>query len=398
MLGDVLCGMQRDGVGTLFGRVLDADSDTPVVAGTVLIRWGDIQVDSTGVQRVLRGVRARVGTGGRYAACGVPTGVAVLVQARALATVPTGEIVAASGADSIGPASIVESATDGIEVTLDPSVPVRFRDLFVPSSSLRRDAARDSVASSGGVGGRAIASRLSGRVFRPDGRPLEGARVRVRSSQQREAVSDASGFYLLDAVASGTQTVEVIAIGYTPMRGDVDLRPSAPVTYDARFAHSIPTLDAVSVYSAPARANSEFAQRRRQGFGAFLTGDEIMRRTSTFLANALFGIGGLRIIGTNQIGQPLIGGRSNCLPAVWLDGFQLPEGINGLDRWVRPAEVGGIEVYADGVNAPPQYTSPPAQNAPWFSEVGGVSLVRPAGAVASGSCGVVLVWTKLAIW
>jgi len=400
VLGDVLCGMQRDGVGTLFGRVLDADSDTPVVAGTVLIRWGDIQVDSSGVQRVLRGVRARVGAGGRYAACGVPTGVAVLVQARALASVPTGEIVAASGADSIGPASIVESATDGIEVTLDPSDPVLFRDLFVPSSSLLRDGARDSVASSGGVGGRAIASRLSGRVFRPDGSPLEGARIRVRSSQRREAVSDASGFYLLDAVASGTQTVEVIAIGYTPLRGDIDLRPSAPATYDARFAKSVPTLDAVSVsvYSAPARANSEFAQRRRQGFGAFLTGDEIMRRTSTYLANALFGIGGLRIIGTNQIGQPLIGGRSNCLPAVFLDGFQLPEGINGLDRWVRPSEVGGIEVYADGVNAPPQYSTVPALSEPWFSDVGGVSLARPAGAVGAGSCGVVLVWTKLAIW
>ena len=84
VLGDVLCGIQRDGTGTLFGRVLDADAGAPVAAGTVLIRWGEIQVDSAGVQRVLRGVRARVGAGGRFAACGVPTGVAVLVQAREL--------------------------------------------------------------------------------------------------------------------------------------------------------------------------------------------------------------------------------------------------------------------------------------------------------------------------
>jgi len=398
VLGDVLCGIQRDATGALFGRVLDADAGAPVSEGTVLIRWGDIHVDSAGVQRILRGVRARVGTGGRYAACGIPTGVAVLVQARALASLPSGVIVAASGADSIGRASIVESASDGIEITLDPLDPVRFRDLFVPSSSLLRDAARDSVASSGDAAARAIASRLVGRVFRPDGRPLEGARIRVGSSRQQEAVSDAAGFYLLDAVASGTQTVEVIAIGYTPIRSDVDLRPSAPVTYDARFEKAVPTLDAVSVYSAPARANSEFARRRGQGFGEFLTGDEIMRRTSTYLANALAGTGGLRIIGTNQIGQPLIGGRSNCVPGVFLDGFRLPEGVNGLDRWVRPAEIGGIEVYADGVNSPPQYSSLATLNESWFSDTGAVNLVPRAGAFGAAGCGVILVWTKQAIW
>jgi len=153
-----------------------------------------------------------------------------------------------------------------------------------------------------------------------------------------------------------------------------------------------------SARSAPARANSEFARRRRRGFGEFLTGDEIMRRTSTYLANALFGIGGLRIIGTNQIGQPLIAGRSNCTPAVFLDRFRLPEGINGLDRWVRSAEIGGIEVYADGVKAPPRYGSVPALNEAFFSETGAVILVPRAGAAGAGGCGVILVWTRQAIW
>jgi hypothetical protein len=89
VLGDVLCGIRRDGTGTLFGRVLDADAWAPVAEGTVLIRWGEIQVDSSGVQR---GVRARVGAGGRVTACGVPTGAAVLVQARALLSLPSGVV------------------------------------------------------------------------------------------------------------------------------------------------------------------------------------------------------------------------------------------------------------------------------------------------------------------
>ena len=340
----MLCGIQRDGIGTLFGRVLDADAGAPV---------------------------------------------------------------AAAGADSAGRASIVESASDGIEITLDLANPVRFRDLYVASSSLRRDAARDSLASDGGAGARAVASRLSGRVYRPDGRPLEGARIRVRNGQPRssEAVSDAAGLYLLDGVASGTQTVEVIAIGYTPMRGDIDLRPTTPATFDVGFAKHIPVLDPVSVYRAPARANSEFARHRRQGLGVFLTRVEFARRTSTFFANALSGVGGLRIIGSSQDGTPVISGRFNCQAAVYLDGFLVEDGSRGLERWLRLSEVGGIEVYSDGFATPPPYRntglfgdpSPDASGAvnPFWRNARNVSA---SGSTISAGCGTIVVWSKEAIW
>ncbi len=399
-LGAVLCGVQNDGSGALLGRVLDADAGAPVASGTVLIRWGEIQVDSAGVQRVLRGVRARIGAGGRFAACGVPTGVAVLVQARALTTLASGVVQAVPDADSAGTASIAESASDGIEITLDPADPTRFRDIFVPSRSLHADAARDSLGRTGDAGVIAVTSRITGRIFRPDGTPLEGARVRVRAGQMngREIVTDATGFYLLDGVASGTQTIEVIALGYMPSRNAVDLRPSSPTTFDLRLQKTVDVLTPVSVYSAPARASSEFARRRRQGFGVFVTGDELLKRTSTYLANALAGTAGLRIIGSNNIGQPLLGGRSNCVPVTFLDGFRVPDGVSGVERWVRLAEIGAVEVYADGVNAPPQYLGVPAPPQPWFGSTGGVSLSRQAVGAGSGGCGVLLFWTRQAIW
>jgi Carboxypeptidase regulatory-like domain len=400
-LGQVLCGIQSAETGALVGRVMDADTGVPVETGTVLIRWGEIQADSTGVQRVLRGVRARVGSGGRFAACGVPAGVAVLVQARALTSQPGGVITAASDADSIGKASIAEVASDGIEITLDPADPVRFRDIFVPSTSLRPAAARDSLTRDGLAAERAVASRVTGRVLQPDGKPLVGARVRARSGQPnaRETVTNADGYFILDAVPSGTQTIEVIAIGYMPSRSAVDLRPTAATTFDIRLQRTVDVLTPVSVYSAPARASSEFAIRQRRGFGAFLTADDITRRTSTYLANALAGVGGLRIIGTNSIGAPVLGGRSNCVPAVVLDGFRVPEGIDGVERWIRPADIGGIEVYPDGINAPPQYSGQSAPDGRWFTDRGSVNLVRQAPTSAgASSCGLLLVWTKQALW
>ena len=61
-------------------------------------------------------------------------------------------------------------------------------------------------------------------------------------------------------------------------------------------------------------------------------------------------------------------GRDDCGPEVYLDGLLLPDGSTELDRWGRPSDVAGIEVYADPMRAPPQYSH--------------------------GQCATVLVWTK----
>jgi hypothetical protein len=162
-----------------------------------------------------------------------------------------------------------------------------------------------------------------------------------------------------------------------------------------RLERPVSVLSSVGVYSAPARAGSEFARRQRSGSGVFLTGQDIAQRTSTTLSDVLAGVAGLRVIGISPNGTPLIGGRSNCSPVVFLDGYRLADGIVDLERWVRPSEIGGLEVYADGVNAPPQYLGMGGESELQFSRGGGVSLVGNGG---SRSCGVLLAWTKLALW
>ena len=395
-LGDVLCGMPGDETGAIFGRVMDADDGVPVSSGTVLIRWGEIQVDSNGVQRVLRGVRAQIGVGGRFAACGIPTDAPVLIQARALTDLRDGSIAEAPADDSLGKASIIEVASDGIELTLDAREPVLYRDIFVPSTSLRPATVRDSLAATGGTAVRAVASRVTGRIVGVDGAPLAGARVIAHAGERerREAATNADGVYFLDGLVSGTQTLEVLALGYQPSRHAVDLRPTGPLTLDVRLARTVNVLSPVGVYDAPARAGSEFARRQRGGVGVFLTSGDIRSRTSTHLANALVGVAGLRVIGISPNGTPLIGGRSYCTPAVFLDGFFLQDGFVDLDRWVRPSEIGGIEVYADGVPAPPQFLGLTPFNPLPSTRGGGASLATTGG---PRTCGVLVAWTKLAL-
>ena len=57
---------------------------------------------------------------------------------------------------------------------------------------------------------------------------------------------------------------------------------------------------------------------------------------------------------------------------LYLNGFPIEGGMMEIDLWVRPSDVGGIEVYPDQMNVPAQYSR--------------------------GSCGAVLVWTKEALW
>ena len=58
----------------------------------------------------------------------------------------------------------------------------------------------------------------------------------------------------------------------------------------------------------------------------------------------------------------------NCSPAVYVDGMVVADGAADINALVASSEVGAMEVYASGRDAPPEYQR--------------------------GACGVVLIWTK----
>ncbi len=361
-----LCGELFENAGLLLGRLLAADDASPVRQATVHARWVELVVDSGRLKRETHEARSGVGETGRYVLCGLPTNVTVLVSVGDDAE-SDGE---PSGRDDGARASVPSAWSGTLELSVDGATRASYRDIVVTTEARFPDAraggAIDSLAGAPNPAKRTTrTAMLIGRIGRPDGSPVRGARVRIRSSQDtaatstvREAITGDDGRYLLEGLPSGTQPVEVIALGYSPIRGIVDLRPRRAATFDAIVATLATVLDAVTVSATPPiRAGHEFAIRRATDRRAtFLTASDIARRSPMSTSFALSAVNGLRLV--SERGRLQLGGRGNCSPKVFLDGFQL-SGVDEIDTAIRPTELGGVEVHDDSYSAPPRYGMAP---------------------------------------
>jgi len=359
-----LCGVRRDTTGVVLGRVLDADTELPRGAGQVIVDWGEMVLDSLGLHSARASIRTAVGVDGRFVACGVPTNVPILL--RAVVT------------DSIGRAS---SGT--IEITFADSIPLRHRDLLLAPEAGDADAPASrtvAIDSSARAASSAAAvqrgtSSVAGRVLAPGGQPLAGARVRLRDARVTDAfvTTDSGGFFRMDGLPAGTYPIEVIAIGFTPTRVSVDLRPGRTAQTNITIGAQVATLEAVTVYSPRSREAIGFDKRRLQQRGYFLTGEQIRAR-NVLLGFQLASAPSIRVINTVN-GRPVLRGRLNCRPAVYLDGFPVPSdpmnsATDDLDLLISVREIGGAEVYPDFLDAPAQFSR-------------------------GGFCAVILLWSRM---
>lgn len=344
-----LCGARPDSSGVIIGRVFSADDDTPIAAGSVVVRFAQMRVDGGGVRRVQNQVVAPFSGDGRYVACGVPTDAPVLVQARA----GTGEAVGAVG------------MSGAIEIVFAPTVPLVHRDLLIATRGT--ESTVGAVAAPRGTLARTGTARLTGRVIGGDGKPVSGARVSVQDTDV-SATSDTTGAFRVAGLPNGTRTVEVIAIGYAPVRSSADLRANRETPLLVNIGAKITTLTGVQVTAKPDR--SGFGQRRAAGNGYYLDANQIEARGSTSVAAALATAPSLRGNGfdTANPTRPRISGRNNCVPTAYLDGMQMRDGLGGIDDVLTIRRVGGIEVYSSAAEAPGQFRG-------------------------AGNCAVVLVWT-----
>lgn len=235
------------------------------------------------------------------------------------------------------------------------------------------------------------ASKVVGRVTDQDnGRPINGAAVLVEG--EGRAVTDANGWFVLEAVAAGAREIRVEMIGYASRTDTVRL--NAGRTHElaitlAREPISLKPVE-VSVRSAWLEARG-FYEREQSGTGTHITREDIERRRPRQMTDLLRDVPGVRIhhievgrlhvrLSRGNAGQTLAfdprAGNvlSGCEPDLYIDGQLFRERItsdpqqNRLDNWdvIDPTLIEGIEVYG-GQQAPLQYKSP---------------------------CGVVLVWTR----
>ena len=141
---------------------------------------------------------------------------------------------------------------------------------------------------------------------------------------------------------------------------------TARVVLDARV-QTLATVKVTEKRSRRARDLDGFEQRRAQGWGHYLTADDIERTRPTSVTTLLRSQPGLHVVPTGGNGYA-IRGRGDCRPNVVIDGFPIADAADNLDEMVRPDAVAGIEVYSGQAGTPVEY--------------------------GSNGCGTVLVWTK----
>ena len=217
--------------------------------------------------------------------------------------------------------------------------------------------------------GRLIGQVLDGRTQRP----VAAAEVSV-PDRAGVVSTNRRGRFVLSALPVGEHELSVRHIGYTPLTHTVAVRQG--ITTEIEVGLSADPVELAPLVATVERSRrleiKGFYERKYWGdllgLGTFLTEEDIERwrplRVRHFVSMMVPSI--TQDLG-NRRGSAGVSGRP-CAMAVYLDGIKIRP--YELDEFVKPLEVGGIEVYKGLASLP--------------AEFGGLS----------GGCGVVAVWTK----
>jgi hypothetical protein len=341
-----LCGRMDSIGGVLVGRVLRASDGDALSRGHVAVQWRELTMGKSAVSDSIRSLRAAISADGRYLACGVPTDAPLTVTA-------------------ISDSAATSSRSGSITVRFAESVPFLQQDMLVPRNAW-------SAAGEPPLG-RGTAS-LIGHVRNASGAPIAGARVMVREAAVLDstAVTDSSGTYRFRSLRGGTYPVDVMKLGMAPTRTSVSLRDQRTVTADFSLEALAYELGGVRVYSAYSMEAAGFAKRRatRSRSAFFMTAGDVAKEGKLLTSMVLLRAPMLGQYGSNESGHPRIGGPFGCRPLIFVDGLQEdgPPKFGArratadggatvefrLDSWVRPNDIGGIEVYPPG-SAPARF-------------------------------------------
>lgn len=328
----MLCPPARLALGpsALFGRVRDANTDSPIGKARVSIVWTAVQFG--GLQKIPKVREAVTADDGTYRICGLPETFDGKVQVQ-YAGVTSGD------------------------------VPISFNRDALELRSLSIAAPVAHVAASD-TGGKAAApvnvARLSGRVLSVAGEPVGGARVQLEGTT-RAVNSRLDGTFTLDSLPAGSQVVVARRIGYNPVEQAVELSRNEPATTTLRFDKAVTLLPTVTTEAQRESGLDAvgFTMRQKTGMGYFLDEQTIARRQAPKFTDILRTVPGLRVT-TSGYDTYVTDARdpaSGCVNYV-VDGSPWVSMSPGdIDSFLLPTNVGAVEVY-HGAETPPQFQVP----------------------------------------
>lgn len=219
-------------------------------------------------------------------------------------------------------------------------------------------------------------------------KPIVGARLVLQDSTGaalQVSVTSTDGRFTFKLPGVGQYRLLVSRIGYPSITTKRFIVDSA---FTARVSLTLPstpiTLDTVTVVGNGTErrlqylADAGFYKRRQEGFGHFLTRDEIDKRDPLRLTDLLHGMSGVRVTCGGQQRGPSQGGpglqctvtmraantmffRGKCNPSVVLDGVLLQPGGTAsgglsLDDLINPFNIEALEVFPGPEGVPVQYS------------------------------------------
>jgi hypothetical protein len=322
-----LCGssVRSDDV-ALVGIVRNAATHSGLDSASVFVRWVDLTLTAQGATRSTETHVTRTNRDGWYVSCGVPA------EAMLLSWVERG------GATT-GAVLLTSTRAPGrLDLTLDTTAHPSMGSLGLESDS----SGATLFPMSAGT------ARYHVLVRDAAGRPVTNARVRLLG--RNTSRSDANGAVTFDSIASGTQTLEVLSIGYQPERRTVDVAVSGEPIDTVVLASLSAVLDTVRITAR--RDPTGFELRRATRKGQFITATDVVSENPVNTTHLLrtrpglrytFDRNGLAFIEVTTLDKP-------CRPLILVDGFPpgaAPDapGHAALDWIMHPDEIGGVEIY-----------------------------------------------------
>lgn len=333
---------RRRGPSALVGKVLDADTDTPLVGAKVSLTW--VELSLTTLRKEPRVRTQPVGPDGTYRICGLPGGVDGTVQAE-----------------------YNGRKTAEVHVVMDEANPLGFQSLRIGTTVVEVPTADTTKRAAGAVAAGDTAkrlkgpARLTGRVINAAGAPVANARVDV-SGTGNATLSREDGSFGFADLPSGTQALMVRQLGFEPVEVAVELSGKAPKQVTVTMSKPARVLDPVAVVAEKSKDGLDqvgFAQRKKNGFGYFMGPDEIQQRQATRMTDLFRTVPSLRIVpsGMDYVVESARDAQGGCVNYV-VDGAPYKSLFAGdVDRLMPPNDVAAIEVYT-GSSTPAEFQTP----------------------------------------
>jgi hypothetical protein len=373
----------RDSTGLLVGHVRDAETGEPIAGGTVTVGWNELVfVPPHGVHLVHQQTKGTTNAAGLYAICGLPTD------------------------GDVGAQATHGAARSGTVAVAIPRRGVLETDLSISSATSQVVLKADSAGLDSGTVLLKGTATLAGTVRSETGQPMAGVELRLLGTGVRGR-TDRNGAFRLTNLPAGSYMLETRRLGLAPARVAVALVSHRTTQTTVRVGEAA-VLSKVTVYgkrnaNRQMKRLSEFLQRKRVGWGTFLTRADIDRRQPFETTDLFHGIPNMKMVSGDGYKKQIFmrGGMAFCQPDVYVDGIavfrtlgasggvttgdtqarsiQAPSLANGIgapsvdssmntalgametageiDEYITPKDIAAVEVYPNQMATPAQFRS-----------------------------------------